>query len=284
MEQEPRQERPEIYERIPWETLEQKKPDRQWLMFGIGGAIVFGVLAYSFIGDRPVQTAPPVSVVAEASPSVSIPLSVPPPTVLAPMAPTAPPESPVVVSEADLFAVHPERVVDQAVAHAEWFIAEYFTADGSEEHSAVLKALLPAGIPLPDVPDGTSVFVESVVSTAVVEKTDLNFVVDVVVRYLVARGGEAYRRQEPVLATVGIVVSDAGPQVAGPPTLSQVSLAAPAQLRLVEIPPDVAGQVMNRGDVAEILGGIPVEGGSWSVVALVLGPDGVTRPVSIPVG
>ena len=32
-------ERNEVYERIPWETLEEKKPDRQWLMLAVAGAI-----------------------------------------------------------------------------------------------------------------------------------------------------------------------------------------------------------------------------------------------------
>ena len=34
------QERNEVYERIPWETLDQKKGDRQWIMFAVAGAIM----------------------------------------------------------------------------------------------------------------------------------------------------------------------------------------------------------------------------------------------------
>ena len=38
-------ERNEVYERIPWETLEDKKPDRQWITLGVAGAIVLGAVA-----------------------------------------------------------------------------------------------------------------------------------------------------------------------------------------------------------------------------------------------
>ncbi|HSK06208.1 MAG TPA: hypothetical protein VK990_01725, partial [Acidimicrobiia bacterium] len=46
-------ERNEVYERIPWETLEEKKSDRQWMTLAIAGAIVLGALAYSFMSNRP---------------------------------------------------------------------------------------------------------------------------------------------------------------------------------------------------------------------------------------
>ena len=148
-------ERNETYERIPWETLEEKKPDRQWMMMAVAGAVVLGALAYSFMSNRPAPI-PVASTLAAAVPETTRVASPVPQAAAQPVATTAP----VVTAEADLYAVHPERVIDRAVAHAEWFVAEYLTMDGTEEGRAALTALLPAGVPMPAAADGTRVFVE----------------------------------------------------------------------------------------------------------------------------
>ena len=127
--------------------------------------------------------------------------TVPPPPIPAPTSPT-------VVAEADLFAIDPERLLDQAAAHAEWFVAEYVGVDGSEESRATLAALLPAGIPVPAAPESTRVFVEWVRAVSVEETAPLNYRVAVLVRSLVANGEEAYRRLPPMLATVEVSVAD----------------------------------------------------------------------------
>ncbi|MGH8951872.1 MAG: hypothetical protein ACRDX9_10630, partial [Acidimicrobiia bacterium] len=149
-------ERNEVYERIPWETLEEKKGDRQWLMFGLAGAIVLGALAYSFMSNRPAPV--PVDTTTVTTPGVAE--EAPSPVTTAPPVPALPPTAstvPVVTAEADLYAVHPERVIDKVAAHAEWFVTEFLTVDGSEEGRASLTALMPAGVPLPAAAEGTRV-------------------------------------------------------------------------------------------------------------------------------
>ena len=148
-------ERNETYERIPWETLDEKKPDRQWLMMAVAGAVVLGAIAYSFMSNRPAPV-PVASSVAAADPETTAATAPPPQVLVPPVASTAP----IVTAEADLYAVHPERVIDRAVAHAEWFVAEYLTVDGTDAGRAALTALTPAGVPLPAAAEGTRVFVE----------------------------------------------------------------------------------------------------------------------------
>ena len=271
------QERSEVYERIPWETLDQKKGDRQWIIFAIAGAVVLGALAYSFMSNRP-QAEPSAPVVAD-------PLTAAEPAEPVVPVPALPPAAtgPFVVAEADLFAVNPERLLDQAVAHAEWFVAEYFTADGSEQHSSTLASLMPAGIPLPSAPDGTRIFVESVGSLDVAELESIRYEVTVLVRYLLAKDDEIYRRQPPVVATVEVVIGDSGPRIALPPQISAVAAPSPEQLALDEVPAEVGEAVKQLTGSTEIIGGTQRADGGWNVVMLTTGADGVTRPVWIQI-
>jgi hypothetical protein len=277
MEQERNPERGEVYERIPWEMLDQKKGDRQWLVFAAAGAVVLGALAYSFMSNRS-QAVPAVQPVATGLPAP--PAGSPVPVI--PVAPQAPiPTSPVIVAEADLYAVDPERLIDSAVAHAEWFITEYFTLDGSVQHTETLAALMPVGIPHPTAEEGTRVFVESVAAVEVEELQPLHYEVGVLVRYLKAVGEEGYQRQPPMLATVGVVVGEGGPRVTLPPQVAAVTPLEPVQPALTEVPTDVAALVPAQSGATEILGGTPRVGGGWTVVALVAGNDGIVRPISV---
>jgi hypothetical protein len=269
-------ERNEVYERIPWETLERKGGDRQWWMIAIAGAIVLGALAYSFMSNRPlaVPTEPPVAVastIVVGQVGTVPPLPIPAPT------------SPSVVAEADLFAIDPERLLDQAAAHAEWFVAEYVGVDGSEESRATLGSLLPAGIPVPAAPESTRVFVEWVRAVSVEETAPLNFRVTVLVRSLVAEGEEAYRRLPPMLATVEVSVADTGARVMLPPTLSPITPSEPQPLTLAEVPAEIQQAAITASGATEVLGGVESAAGGWQVVVLAPGPDGVSRPTTVAV-
>ena len=60
------EERNEVYERIPWETLEKKGGDRQWLLMAFAVAVVVGALAFSFMQSQPSVTQPqPTAAVPE---------------------------------------------------------------------------------------------------------------------------------------------------------------------------------------------------------------------------
>jgi len=276
------QERNEVYERIPWERLEEKKNDRQWLMFGLAGAVVLGALAYSYMSNRPVAvtTGSTVPVDAETSASPPVGTEVIPP-VAAPMASAPTATAPVVTAEADLYAVHPERVIDRVSAHAEWFVAEYLTVDGSDQATATLASLMPAGVPLPAAPEGARVFVEWVRTLEVEEVAPLIYRATVLARSLAATGEDPYQRQAPLEVVVDISVAGEGPQVVLPPLVRTASVGPAAELSLIEVPEEVGVMALEQTGGSEVVGGVQTEAGDWRVVVLAAGPDGVTRPVTV---
>ncbi len=273
-------ERNEVYERIPWETLDEKKPDRQWMMLAVAGAIVLGSLAYAWTSTRadpsPATTAvtlAPTSTVAVASEPAAPPVAV-----------TSPPaQAPVLTAEADLYAVHPERALDRATAHAEWFVAEYLTIDGSEESQATLSALLPTGVPMPVAAEGSRVFVEWVRAIGVEEVGELTYRVTVLARSLAAPAGGDYVRQPPLRLEVDVSVAGAGPQVMMPPTIGPASAGEAHQIQMTEVPEDIAAAALQGSGGTEVVGGVHAADGAWQVIVMAPGADGVGRPVTIPV-
>lgn len=263
-------ERNEVYERIPWETLEKKGVDRQWLYIGLAAAIALGALAYSFMRNQPVDTSPPPEA---ASASTATVVTTPPGTVPSTVA------SPVVVAEADLYAVDPERLVDAAVAHAEWFAVEYFSVDGSELSRNTIAALLPSGIPAPEAPADTQVFVDWAGAQRISEIAPFTYHVDVVVRSLVSRGEDGFVRQPPRMIRVELTVGEDGtPYVSGAPIRLETPVTSPAPATLQPVPPEMEAQL---GDTGTIVGGLQGADGGWRVVAMVEDADGVIRPTTI---
>jgi hypothetical protein len=266
-------ERHETYERIPWETLEKTTGDRQWLVYAVAGAVVLGALAYSFMRNQPTaglpqDAAPPVATTA--------PATIPPPT-SAPEAPSSTVASPVVVAEADLYAVDPERLVDQATGHAEWVALEYTAVDGSEQSRALLADLLPRGVPLPEAPEGTQVFVDWVRTRSVTQTGPMSFEVEVLVRSLVGDGDGGFARQAPSVVAVQVEVGEDGSTVVtGVPSMAPVPPVVPAELSLTQPPDDVLAGV--EGDV---VGGLQRADGGWDVIVMSEGPDGVRRPMTV---
>ena len=271
-------ERNETYERIPWETLEEKKPDRQWMMMAVAGAVVLGALAYSFMTSRPAPL-PAASTVNATVPETTPVASQVPQAAAPPVATTAP----VVTAEADLYAVHPERVIDRAVAHAEWFVAEYLTVDGTDEGRAALTALLPAGVPLPVAVEGTRVFVEWVRASEVEEIGQLVYRVTVLARSLAADANSEYQRQAPLQVEVDVSVAGDGPQVVMAPHVSPAQPGPAHQLALVTVPEEIGAAALQQSGASEIVGGMQTPDGGWQVVVLAATPDGVSRPASVTV-
>ena len=266
-------ERDEVYERIPWETLEKRGGDRQWLVYSIAGAVVLGALAYSFMRNQP-TAAPPsaegVTTTAPATVSTESNIGSTPSTVA----------SPVVVAEADLYAVDPELLVEQASSHAEWFAVEYMAVDGTEVSRELLSALLPEGVPVPEAAEGTQVFVDWSRAMSATQTGPLSFDVAVLVRSLVSDGEAGFVRQEPQIVTVAITMGEDGrPGGATAPRLTTAVIPPPAETVLGAVPEELAGRL--EADHGTVVGGYQQDDGSWQVVVMAEGADGVRRPVTV---
>jgi len=272
------EERQEVYERIPWETLEKRGPERQWLLIVVAGAVVAGALAYSFMQSRPASPAAPA---ASAAPTTS-PGVATAPVAATPAAPTTTAPSPMLTAEADLYAVDPEHLANRAAAHAEWFAVEYFSADGSEESRRTLQAMMPAGVPLPEAGEGVQVFVDWVGAQEVAESGPLSYSVEVVVRSLAARGDEEFVRQPARVAEVEVVFGDDGePRVLRPPTVAAPAAHTGSAMTLSPLPETVQAEVEESH--GPVVGGEQLADGGWRVVAMVTGADGVSRPTTVTV-
>ncbi len=256
-------ERHETYERIPWETLESKPSDRNWLVYAIAGAVAVGALAYSFARSQPVE-------VPAAAPSIAPAAVAPGPAVTSPPATVT---SPIVVSEADLFAVEPDAFARLAAAHAELAAVAYISADGVE-------SLLPADLPPPELPPGTSVFVDWAGTSRVTEIDQLNYEVDVSVRSLRAQDEGPFVRQPTLNVSFLIGIDNEGaPYVRAAPTLEEASFANGHSSELAQPPADLVASV--EVEHGPVVGGTQLPDGRWSVVVMELGPDGVSRPATI---
>lgn len=265
------EERQEVYERIPWETLEKQGADRQWLAYAVAGAVVVGALAYTFIQN---QSVPPL----DAAPVIVEPTTAP--VAAVPMAPATNLATPQIVAEADLYAVNPERLIEQAAAHAEWFAVEYFGVDGSVESTQALTSLMPEGVPLPQAPEGVQVFVDWVAATSVIEVDALEYDVDVAVRSLRSNSEGAFIRQPTRIATVRVSVGDDGfPRIVAPPLVAIAESLTPARLELVPVPDDM--RVELEASHGPVVGGQMMTDGTWRVVVVTTDVDGVARPSTI---
>lgn len=266
-------ERQEVYERIPWETLEKKTSDRQWIVYAVAGAVVLGSLAYSFMRSQPTAPPPPVAeelaATAPATTIVSTPHSTPD-TVA----------SPLVVAEADLYAVDHSQLAGQAASHAEWFAVEYVAVDGSVGSRETLAALLPEGVPLPEAPEGTQVFVDWARASTINPTGPTSFEVAVLVRSLVSVGEQGFERQVPLLVTVSLDIGEDGaPRITGAPYLDVAKPGPGTDMALAEVPEELAAQVAEAH--GEVVGGVQRDDGTWEVVVLAEGADGVRRPVTV---
>jgi hypothetical protein len=282
MEQERNLERNEVFERIPWETLEEKKPDRQWIMLAVAGAIVLGALAYTWTSSRavPITVTTTPATVPTTVPAVAV---APPAAAVPPAQGTSSVPAPVVTAEADLYAVHPERAIDRAAAHAEWFVAEYLTVDGSEGSQETIAALLPVGVPLPVATEGTRVFVEWVRAMEVEEIGDLTYRVTVLARSLAAEASGDYVRQPPFGLEVDVSVTGDSAQVVTAPRVAPAMTGEARKLQFSEVPDEVGARAIEQSGGTDVVGGVQANDGSWEVIVMSPGPGGVARPVTVPI-
>jgi hypothetical protein len=257
-------EREEVFERIPWETLQQPRGDNSRMVIYLAGAVVVGALAYAFVRDQPA----PVSLPAETIPTTT------------PLAPAVTVPPPILRSEADLYAVDHEQLMAHAAAHAEWFAVEFISLDGSDSSRATLAMLLPQGIPLPEAPSGTQVFVDWARAIAVSEVAPLTFEVEVVLRSMAAEPDGGFVRQPPTTLMIEVAIGpDGKPRVVRPPTVGPAQVFTPHLLGMVTLPDEIRDQLLHT--YLDVVGGEPLPDGRWRVVVLSRDPDGVIRPRSV---
>jgi hypothetical protein len=258
-------ERDEVYERIPWEMLEKRPKDRNLTVIVGAGAVALGAIAFSFMRSQP----------APVPETVSTPVATTPVTEPSIPAVSASP-APLVISEADLFAVDPERLMETAATHAELIAVEYFTADPS----TAVGPLMPSGVPDPQAPEGTQVYVDWVGATSVTEIGPLSYSVEVAVRSLVSAADAPFVRQPTMLIDVDVILDETGtPHLARPPGLARALERTPSTLTLTALPTEIQTQIETT--VGPVVGGEPMSDGRWRVVALATGADGVVRPVTV---
>lgn len=257
-------EREEVFERIPWEALQQPRQDRSRLVMYASGAVVVGALVFAFVRDQPAPVVAPPETTAITQPAS------PPPTV----------QPPLLRAEADLYAVDRDRLVSAAAAHAEWFAFEYLSVDGSAGSRGTLELLLPQGIPAPEAPEGIQVYVEWARAVGVTEVAPFVFEVEVLVRSMASPAGGGFVRHDPTSLLVEIAIGPDGmPRVVRPPVVGPARAPSPHILGLGPVPDQVREHLESL--YASVLGGEPLADGRWRVVVLAVDPDGVTRARSV---
>lgn len=237
----------EELEQVPWQDLlaEAEPGDERrramYLGAGLVGAMLVGVVVartWWEPGPPPVPVAPS-GVIEETEPTTE---------------PVAVPELPALplYSEADLMALPPDPAERAAMARAEWFVVDYFTADLDPSGSADVRSALPGGavstFPQDGV-DGVS-YVEWARAFRVEPQGDGTYRVGVVFRTLAAPPDRGFTRQ-PVRAVEVLVVvrTDGGSAVLDLPSpLAMPAGPEPADLpaETPDPPADVVAEAVER--------------------------------------
>lgn len=143
----------EEYEQIPWAQLTGGPPSPKrrlaYLAAGALGTLVLAVLVARAFLSSPAETlAPSDSLVPGDGEAVAEAAT----TSLA----EAGSASAILYREADLMAFPETPGERAAVARAEWFVTDYFTADLEPSGSADVRTALPAGARVPDLPQDSA--------------------------------------------------------------------------------------------------------------------------------
>jgi hypothetical protein len=198
----------EHYESIPWDALvtDDARRRRRWLY------LVAGVIVALAVGGAVGRSLAPVASTAPTSGPED-------PGRVTSTAATDVPQS-TSVGERD------QRAVRTAESYASWFVADYFTIDGSDVTRQAVIDRLPPDVVIPEIDDSARSFVESVFPVSVDDLGGGRFEVVAVVRSLAAADGTTYSRQ-PARA-VAIVV------LVGADTVGIVDLPRPVALETVK--------------------------------------------------
>lgn len=268
----------ERVESVPWEHI--GKPDDANRRRLVVVALAVFVAAVTASATRTLWPAPPLSVQPVTSPTVAETTATPPP---APIVPPPVPARP--VTEADLRALLPEDAERAVSAHAQWFVTEWLTVDGSA--SPVAASMTPEGTSLAPVDASVRSFVESAIVLSVTEAAEAVWDVAVLVRTLSSTGDGDYLRIPPRVFLVTVGIGDEGPFVLDLPTPGPLPVARSAELELVaaEAPGAVVGAAIavmsEAGLVDESSVTSSTAGGLWRLDGVVRDPAGVPLEVVV---
>jgi hypothetical protein len=195
--------------------------------------------------------------------------------------------------EADLMAFPSTPAERAAVARAEWFVTDYFTADLEPTGSADLRAALPAGAQIPEMPQDTAgglSYVEWARAFRVEEVAPGRFRVGVVFRSLGAPPDRGFYRLPVRAVEVSVeVADDGGSTVTDLPTpvpLPAGPEPAPWPDETADPPAWVAEQalaaVAGWGEEPRVVGAQADEAG-WRVVLSLADEVGNRWPVAVRV-
>jgi hypothetical protein len=248
----------EEFERIPWERLTAPGGDRRGIIYAVAAALaaagISAALARNF-SDGP-QPPVPLSSGPEAAVTTTLPV---------PLAETFPPST--VWSEADLLALDPALLREEAAAVAEWFVGDYFTVDGSDQIGLDLATMIPDPAPRPDQDQAYRSFVEWARAISVAEGEPGEYRALVVVRSLGAAPGESYQRLPLRAVEVALRWSEQGWSILdlpAPAALPEITTGQPWPEEA--LPEEVADQALSRaGPGGTVLGGGRV-GERWRVM------------------
>ena len=268
----------ERVESVPWEHI--GKPDDANRRRLVVVALAVFVAAVTASATRTLWPAPPLSVQPVTSPTVAETTAPPSP---APIVPSSVPARP--VTEADLRALLPEDAERAVSAHAQWFVTEWLTVDGSA--SPVAASMTPEGTSLAPVDASVRSFVESAIVLSVTEAAEAVWDVAVLVRTLSSTGDGDYLRIPPRVFLVTVGIGDEGPFVLDLPTPGPLPVARSAELELVtaEAPGAVVGAAIavmsEAGLVDESSVTSSTAGGLWRLDGVVRDPAGVPLEVVV---
>ncbi|MEK7251807.1 MAG: hypothetical protein AAB198_00930 [Actinomycetota bacterium] len=273
------EEREEL-EHVPWADLmaESEPEDRRrramYLGIGMVGALVLGVIV-----ARSWWAAPSVPTPLAPAAGTSVALTTLPDATDLPL-----------YSEADLMADPPDPASRLAMVRAEWFVADYFTADLEPSGSADVRAALPPSVAEDlalDIGDAVS-YVEWARAYRVEEAGDGIYRVSVAFRTLGAPPDRGFTRQ-PVRAVEVLVAvgGDSGATIVDLPSPIFLSLGPEAPVWVGEEatpPQEIVDLVSTRaslwGSEPQIVSAQHL-GGEWRVVVTIADAVGARWPFAL---
>jgi hypothetical protein len=277
----------EELEQVPWQDLfaDAEPEDRRRRSIYAGAALVGAMIVGVLVARVWFESGPPAAPVAPViEPAVGDAL---PEEVALPEIPGLP-----LYSEADLMA-HPLDPGERAaIARAEWFVTDFFTADLDPGGSADVRAALPTGAAQEYPQDSTRSisYVEWARAWRVEPIGDGSYRVGVVFRTLVAPPDTGFTRQPVRAVEVRVAVAEGGgatvldlPSPVALPTGPETAVLTD---QVVDPPPFVVESALARtsgwGSEPRVVS-VHRSGAEWRVVVTVVDSAGTRWPLSVSV-